>query len=168
MAAPPRRDESLTAEVLSLRRRDESEALAALQEAQAALSLAIENAEAARALAVRDHDRMQHEERAFAGLSGSLSAASLQAQAERLRQAQIAATRSERARAHAEQSVTQCREELEARRSAFLLRRGQREAAELFAEQQRAILRRARATRLRVLEEEARERFASGKRKRDS
>ena len=168
MAAPVRRDQGLTAEVLRLRQRDESEAQAALAAAQQALSEASAACDAAKQAAQRAQQWAQAAEQAFAGLQGSIAAAALQDHALRLRAAQQQRDTSERARVRAEATLAQCRHQLEACRQLFLQRRGLREAAELHAEQQRAAARRVRATRLRVIEEEARERFASAKRRGES
>ena len=165
MAVPPRRDESLTAEVLLRRRRDEADALAALQAAQGALAARAQQAEVAHEAEQRARKRAQDEERAFSTLQGSLSAAVLHAFAQRLRQAQLLCERSARAVAQADHAVAACLDEIQAQRQIFLQRRALREAAELFAAQQRTAKRRARAAQTRALEEEARERFASSKRR---
>lgn len=165
MAAPPRRDESLSAEVLLRRRRDEADALAALQAAQAALAPRVQQAEVAHEAEQRARRRAQDEEQAFAALQGTLSAAMLHAFAQRLRHAQLFCDRSALSAAQADQAVATCLDEIQALRQIFMQRRALREAAELFAAQQRTAKRRARATQTRVLEEEARERFASSKRR---
>ena len=168
MAAAVRRDQGLTAEVLRLRQRDESEAQAALAAAQQALSEASAACDAARQVAQQAQQRAQAAEQAFAGLQGSIAASALHEHAQRLRAVQQQRETRERARVRAEATLAQCRDALEACRQLFLQRRGLREAAELHAEQQRALSRRVRATRLRVIEEEARERFASAKRRGES
>ena len=165
MGASQRRDGGLTAEVLLLRRRDEADARSALQAAQDALQQTQERAALAKRRLMERQARAAREQASFEALVGDVPAGALQQQAQRLRHAQQDVEQIERACVAAELAVVQGRQAVDECRQTFLTRRAQREAAELFAEQERAAQRRLRANRTRVIEEEARERFASAKRR---
>lgn len=163
MAVGSGRDQALTSEVLRLRKRDEVAALAALQAARAALEDAQSQLHQAEAQAQQRSEAAIAAEQAFAELRGTYSARSLQEAAEDLRQRQRARDRAATALSAARSRLDECREELERANQSCLARRGQREAAELFAAQREGAARRLRASRMRGIEEEARDRFASAK-----
>jgi hypothetical protein len=163
MAAGASRDHALTSEVLRLRRRDEAEALAILQVARRDLEQAIRGVDRAGAQKQARAEAVATAERAFAELRGSVAAGWLQQTAEDLRQRTDDHERAAASLGQAQAELARCHEALQRANQDFLQRRGQREAAELFAAQQASAARRLRANRMRVVEEEARDRFASAK-----
>lgn len=141
--------------------------MAALQASQQAWQQALERVARAKRARADQQSQASREDAALAALRGDIAAGTLQQQVQRLRHAQERVAHADAERVEAELHLTHCLQAVESARQTFLARRAQREAAELFAEQARAAQRRMRASRTRVVEEEARERFASAKRRSD-
>lgn len=163
MATGSDRDEALTAEVLRLRRRDEAAALSGLQASRRQLESALARLRQAESHAAHCIQAAAQSEGSFAALSGLQLAGELHAVAQELRHKQDERERAGARLASAQAELERCREAVTLANQTFLQRRGQREAAELFAAQQADARRRLRGSRTRILEEEARDRFASGK-----
>lgn len=160
------RDADLTAEVLRLRQREESEALAALKDARQALERALTRLQDAEAEQARCQQAESTAEQAFLVLRGELLAGVLRTAADQLRQRQEQRQRAALAVQQAQAELERGQQALDAAHQGFLQRRGQREAAELFATREQAAKRRQRMSRMRGIEEEARDRFASAKQRR--
>lgn len=158
-----RADSGPTAQVLSLRRRAEVEAQAAMRQARSQLEQARLRLEQLR-LRLLDCEQALLTARAGARQlhthMGSLPAADLQRQAEALRGRAEAVRQGQAAVLQCESEAAACLHKLEARRADWLQCIARREAAELHETLERRDQRRMRAQRERSHEDEARDRFA--------